>query len=536
VAGARPERKGLGPRVGRATPARAARRAPKPCPPGGVPDYDGNNNGRRGDGTACEAPAVPRRAADAVEAAVDAVRGANPDRVTARRTRGRSAGSGGSGRSTGATRTRAGRTGRVLSTHVYDSDAEEDAIARSSELGEPVAVRQLPNGDFEVVDYNYGKRVEEQGGSVVWHWDDNGWPQSSTERPPAPAERGQQARKKKITEVSGPNGTTFDRAEIEALFNDRMPDGFSVSITSLDDEAGAAGGAPEGTVSVSFEIRRDGRKVGTGTRTFSNDPDDPMLYAAILELDSSVQGNGIAAAHYQSLIDLGRQMGYPKIVMHANIDVGGYAWARYGVAPADGDDMALFVQGEILGRLEESPMFEQQARALAERTEVDFSTAAARVRREWQVVIQSHVDRMQADPDGPDAVQAWYDLVDRPQFKDLYLGSSWYGELRLNDRQQMDRFDAYSAERLPRRRTAGSGRAKKTAEGDMMGKADSSGRKRVWTTDEKGRAVPPSGGPVDTDGDDAWIHAEWLGESDLAERAVRMRKIRAERSRRRETT
>lgn len=78
-------------------------------------------------------------------------------------------------------------------------------------------------------------------------------------------------------------------------------------------------------------LDEDGRKVGDITRTVGRDRDG-RLFALheLLELSPQVRGQGFATQFNGHLDDWYRESGVERIELLANIDVGGYAWARQG--------------------------------------------------------------------------------------------------------------------------------------------------------------------------------------------------------------
>lgn len=88
----------------------------------------------------------------------------------------------------------------------------------------------------------------------------------------------------------------------------------------------------EGVASVVGRITApDGTRVGKFIRQFSRD-DDGKLVAKhdYLTLDEQVQGQNMSQEFNRRLIDWYRQSGVDRIELTANIDVGGYSWARSG--------------------------------------------------------------------------------------------------------------------------------------------------------------------------------------------------------------
>ncbi|MFI6162251.1 hypothetical protein ACIA59_20195 [Micromonospora haikouensis] len=92
----------------------------------------------------------------------------------------------------------------------------------------------------------------------------------------------------------------------------------------------------------------DGNRVGQLLRAIVDGDDGPYAVHGYLKLDPHVQGGGFARALNAHLERWYRQAGVTHIELKANIDVGGYAWARAGYdfkSPAD----AI----RIIGRLED---------------------------------------------------------------------------------------------------------------------------------------------------------------------------------------
>jgi GNAT superfamily N-acetyltransferase len=78
------------------------------------------------------------------------------------------------------------------------------------------------------------------------------------------------------------------------------------------------------------------------------------VYHKLLQLDPSVQGSGFAAAFNAQAMQYYRQAGYKQVTLHADIDVGGYAWARQGFNfrdPSTQDSFTAGQQKEAIGRV-----------------------------------------------------------------------------------------------------------------------------------------------------------------------------------------
>ncbi|MEV6798531.1 hypothetical protein AB0M91_09305 [Micromonospora rifamycinica] len=93
----------------------------------------------------------------------------------------------------------------------------------------------------------------------------------------------------------------------------------------------------------------NGDHVGSLTRGISEDDTEAYALHAMLSIDDpELQGAGFARAFNSHLEDWYRQAGIRRIELEANIDVGGYAWARSGY-----DFKTPAAALKIMGRLEE---------------------------------------------------------------------------------------------------------------------------------------------------------------------------------------
>jgi 8-oxo-dGTP pyrophosphatase MutT (NUDIX family) len=73
----------------------------------------------------------------------------------------------------------------------------------------------------------------------------------------------------------------------------------------------------------------NGNQIGTVSRQFYLGTDN-YAYHAFLQIDRAAQGSGFAEIFNANLFDWYRRSGITKVKVHANIDVGGYTWARQG--------------------------------------------------------------------------------------------------------------------------------------------------------------------------------------------------------------
>jgi lambda family phage portal protein len=78
-------------------------------------------------------------------------------------------------------------------------------------------------------------------------------------------------------------------------------------------------------------LNKDGNSIGTYTRRI--DWANKVAESAYFQLNSNVRRNDIGKRVLAGNVDLYRRLGIERVKVHANIDVGGYAWAKYGYVP-----------------------------------------------------------------------------------------------------------------------------------------------------------------------------------------------------------
>ena len=164
--------------------------------------------------------------------------------------------------------------------------------------------------------------------------------------------------------------------------------------------------------------------LGYTYREFPKGTDDAIHGS--LEIDPSFQGEGIGKYLLQRHIDTYNKLGINNVKLTANIDIGGYAWAKYGFVPnkwgwssvaskARGRAQNLLKSGEIDKDTYDS--VKQLTLSDDPRSIHDLSDLSQRVN---------------TDEDGETTLG-----------KALLLGQSWDGQLNLKDPDSMARFNAY---------------------------------------------------------------------------------------------
>ena len=144
-------------------------------------------------------------------------------------------------------------------------------------------------------------------------------------------------------------------------------------------------------------------------RTFSRWGNELRVSHDYFTIEPGGQGAGLATTLLANSVDAYRSLRVSQVAVHADIDVGGYAWAKFGFVPGDAswDDLRHSLR-EGLWRVDDPAARQRIAQLL--------------------------------DDDDPRAI---WELSDSQAGKTLLLGSDWHGALDLDDPLAMARFMAY---------------------------------------------------------------------------------------------
>jgi phage-related protein (TIGR01555 family) len=155
------------------------------------------------------------------------------------------------------------------------------------------------------------------------------------------------------------------------------------------------------------------------SRSYSNrcdrifNPADKSVYHDYMVIGPSEQGKGISQGNLAGSIPAYKAAGYTRVDVFAALDVGGYAWAKYGFVPKQGD----------WNRVKD--------KAVVRLREMMRSLSPAEVASASKILSS-------ADP------RAIWALSDHPAGKKLLLGQNWHGSLNLNDPEQYNRCMNYA--------------------------------------------------------------------------------------------
>lgn len=144
------------------------------------------------------------------------------------------------------------------------------------------------------------------------------------------------------------------------------------------------------------------------TRLFNLTDEGLIVKHESFKVTSSAQGGGVAKKLLKSSMALYRELGVKRVELEANINVGGYAWAKYGFRPTLSE--WEYIRPTLLKRLIDLP--------------------------------DSIQDTLRGLIEGDDPRAIWL-LSDSPYGKDLLMDTSWEGFIDLADDMAMDRFNGY---------------------------------------------------------------------------------------------
>jgi phage portal protein BeeE len=172
-----------------------------------------------------------------------------------------------------------------------------------------------------------------------------------------------------------------------------------------------------------------GREVGEFSRSYNRDNDGNLVaHHEFLSIRSQVQGSGFSNAFNGHLIRWYRESGAKQVRVHADIDVGGYAWARMGY-----DFANEHTASGILDRLNDEVRRLESTRRSASRG----GDWREEIRQARELLLRAG-DRRFGEPGYPTPYEIsqlgrWDGAgrMDKWIGKRILLGSDWFGVLRL---------------------------------------------------------------------------------------------------------
>ncbi len=194
----------------------------------------------------------------------------------------------------------------------------------------------------------------------------------------------------------------YNRLDVVRL-NDNIQDIFAKQ--GITDLSCTMRTSPDGGVHLSWrgngvELKRAFRIDDNGAKYVDHE---------LFQLDRQLQGKGVSRQVFKALYEQYRVAGVERIELYANIDVGGYAWARYGFCVRDRNEAI---------------------------SAIHFSALTAKQEKRIMGLIDGHFNAS-SDPFPMNKIARL------PYGKKALLGSDWEGVLDLTDTQQRRVFERY---------------------------------------------------------------------------------------------
>lgn len=150
----------------------------------------------------------------------------------------------------------------------------------------------------------------------------------------------------KIVEPTKQNNTGLSLTDIQEKYNVICKDedwytngiasqfdfiSFHQGLTELGEQYGIELAVSKVSISEnSFMLKFKGSQGFELERTFYNTPDGINVHHDHFEIDKQIQGKGLSKKLFRLLYKQYQQMGVKRMDVFANINIGGYTWARYG--------------------------------------------------------------------------------------------------------------------------------------------------------------------------------------------------------------
>lgn len=157
-------------------------------------------------------------------------------------------------------------------------------------------------------------------------------------------------------------------------------------------------------------------------RTIKYEDNYLVAYHTYLELSESLQKGGLSRVINNSMYDFYVRENIRFIRVHANLEAGGYVWARVGFSATQEQEVRIIL--------------EQAESEVAAGTTTDLTLPLIQA-------LKRQVDAHYKQPQKHFPIYEWATNVRSGYSKELLLGSSWHGELNLADQDSVSIFKAY---------------------------------------------------------------------------------------------
>ena len=195
--------------------------------------------------------------------------------------------------------------------------------------------------------------------------------------------------------------------ELSQIWGDEGYSIYDHNINLLNDSA----------ATIQFEaVNADGKKI-VMYRTFTRKGDKTDIHHDIFSIPKESQGSGISKKTFSALFKQYDQMGHVNSVnLLANLNIGGYAWSRYGFATTEEGVDGIFTQ------------YLERKKKLQKLTSDDLNV----LRNKFNEIIKEK----SFVRDGVTYIDM-RDLSEVPNAKELFLGSEWEGFLFFDNPKQL---------------------------------------------------------------------------------------------------
>jgi hypothetical protein len=190
-----------------------------------------------------------------------------------------------------------------------------------------------------------------------------------------------------------------------------------------------------GTVAAQGTVRYGDEVAGTWMRSYS--PGKKSIHHDIFEIDDRFQGMGFGSAWNKHMFSEYKKLKVEKVELLANMEVGGYAWAKQGFRPKDKRETAYILENSTWKDSLDTSAWTQADQALFTDVLRDNWNDLRRLRDARG--LRDHNARATTVAEAQEAIAnrfTWDQLMSMsPEAqKSLLLGSSWSGELNLATR------------------------------------------------------------------------------------------------------
>ena len=170
-----------------------------------------------------------------------------------------------------------------------------------------------------------------------------------------------------------------------------------------------------------LEVTWDGDEGTRMVRRFFRDNGQLVVDHHLMNVED--MGQGVAKALLRNSLGTYREIGVSRVVTYANIDVGGYAWARYGFLPNASQE-----------KLDDYVVEAKQRHLDGDMTRAEFE-AVREVRSRWRTSADVRYSLWKLSD---------LRLGNTNVGKKLMVNTDWHGYLDLSDARQMFRFLTYT--------------------------------------------------------------------------------------------